>query len=433
MSMVRNELSTRKDMTTENCSELVRPKTSASSTLKGFDYQFLYGLDAFLERRINTDNLSVRFELLDDIEFIEDGRVTGLEQIKHHGDSTKKRSLTEFSEDIWKTLIIWAEFIARHQDYREVQFYFVTTQTVKENSIFFDLKNKSRTDFDLNSIVDRLDQHCQNELSKKNKNNNLCKYYKKFYELDRFQKMNIINRIYIYDNSKDLREIENSIKTRIQGVAYISDIDKVYEALIGWWYMKISEQIKSSSPVPIHSKELDNKLEDLRNTYSSKYLKIYDDIGKISNEFYQNMSRYNFCKQLKIIGVTEEQILYAAEAYYFAKNHLLRWTADFDISLDDQKKYQDHLYDEWKHWFADITRKAQETTDPSELARLGYEIYDHFVKNAEYDFSPSKQLGSEKKRFTRGTYHILAGGQSDPIQLGWHPHYTEELSKMGDE
>ena len=71
--------------------EEIDSKYSARKTTQaGMIYQSLCGLLHFLQLRNNTEKLSVRFEILDDIDFSFDDNVVGLAQIKHRGYAKKR-------------------------------------------------------------------------------------------------------------------------------------------------------------------------------------------------------------------------------------------------------------------------------------------------------------------------------------------------------
>ena len=109
---------------------------SAQEPSLGYHYQIRYALYLLLKARDKEDPF-VRLENLDDVE-IGDLNQIDLFQTKFHNQ--KAADLTDASVDIWKTIRVWSEMTTTKQiDLENIVLVLVTTSSVSENSILYEL------------------------------------------------------------------------------------------------------------------------------------------------------------------------------------------------------------------------------------------------------------------------------------------------------
>ena len=84
--------------------------SSAQSSMLGYFYQPFYALLILLNKDTGEcDNAQVYIENIDDIDFQMGNNHLTLYQNKHH--IKRQGSISDKSEDLWKTIRIWAERI----------------------------------------------------------------------------------------------------------------------------------------------------------------------------------------------------------------------------------------------------------------------------------------------------------------------------------
>ena len=412
--------------------EEMNSKYSARKTAQaGLIYQSLCGLLHFLQMRYNNNNLSVRFEILDDIEFILDGTVTGLGQIKHHGCAKEDRKITNFSEDIWNTIGIWIDYIISH-DASAVNFYFITTQEISDKSFFLKLVHGINYQ-DKHEIINLMNEHCHTALQKEYNNEKKKEPYNKFLNLTDYQKELLITRLKIIANSPNLDNIDDEIKKYLQSMVGNKKLNEAYRDLKEWWVNRVNEQITSGSINPITLAEFELKEEEIRNKYSKYYLTV--EKQEITSDLRELYSHYRFSEQLQLIGATHNQIMTAVDEFYFANGNRVRWVDNAELLTTELDKYDNELKDECAWRFDDMEHSANETSDDAELAKHGYDLYQRCQSEINVQISPTKTVDGFMRKITRGSLHILAGTdpQEDDVKIGWHPQFRERLTKVTEE
>jgi hypothetical protein len=94
----------------------VPPATTANpftggAAATGYLFQCRYALHLLLERYKEDTDAEVSIEKFDDISFDAHGTPKELIQSKHHSDVTP--DLTDFSPDLWKSLRVWSDGVAK--------------------------------------------------------------------------------------------------------------------------------------------------------------------------------------------------------------------------------------------------------------------------------------------------------------------------------
>src|SRR4051812_32987345 len=83
-----------------------KSKYSAAESMQGYLYQCRFALLLMLRRNRAPAGVRMSIERFDDIAFEDKGSPRELLQTKHRA---RAGSLTDLSEDLWKTLRIWCE------------------------------------------------------------------------------------------------------------------------------------------------------------------------------------------------------------------------------------------------------------------------------------------------------------------------------------
>ena len=390
-------------------------------------YQSLCGLFHFLQLRDDTGKLSVRFEILDDIDFSSDNHTRGLAQIKHHGYAKNAVKITDSTEDVWKTIGIWTEYLIANE-ISDFDFYLITTQDISKNSFFSQLisgadpKNKQET-------IDQMTKHCKHESEKPAGSDKMKVYYNKFLTLTDYQKHLLVNRIKIIANSPTIENIDSEIKKYLRSLARSDKFDEAYRSLKEWWVNRVNEQILSGTINPITSDEFELKEEEIRNRYSGHILKTEEQ--KLPEDVRATLRHFMFSEQLLLVGATDNQLMTAADEYYFANGNRVRWVENAELLSRELDTYDDQLESEWRVRFESMQRHARKTNDEAELIELGYGLYDRCQTEIDVPLSPTKTVDKDMKKITRGSLHILAGTspQADNMRIGWHPMFKDRLKK----
>ena len=417
-------------MTDEN----IIKKTNHSAdktTVAGMRYQTLYGLYAFFKLRGEYTNLSIRFEKEDDIVLLTDNNPVILAQVKHHGYAAKPKKIINSSKDAWKTIGIWIDQF-KSPGYERVQFHLITTETVADRSIFCRLSHeRKKRRFEPGDIVSKLDKYCEGEIDK-NADGDMNKYYSTYLNLNQEDKLNLVNRITIFDASPNLDEIDYHIKQYVASMCRPEDVDRAYNDIKSWWENRSNDQILEGGDDVITDIEFSVAEEKIRKAYSTSILQTKNHT--LPQEECKSLMRNVFSEQLRFIELDDDEILDAVNDYYFAKYNRLDWLAASRVYPDELNNYEESLENSWKKHFNRNKRDLTDESTETELIARGRNTYDS-CSQLTLQISESKKIDTNVERITLGSFHILADlrEHEEIPRIGWHPKYSEKLMKMRKE
>ena len=238
---------------------------SAGAPALGYIYQVRYALHILMKKGRETPSLGVSIEVIDDIAFDQKGEPRELLQLKHKVES--RANLTDSSSDLWGTVRIWAHYVKENRiNPEELIFTLVTTQTAKPDSIAGRLRPGSRGD--TGKIVEDLKRVADESESSTNQ-----AAYDEFSTLSGDQKRGLVNAIRVLDNSSDVGDVTEDIKSDIDLFVDPQKRDPFYERLEGWWLDKAIKQIQKEDAVSgIQYQELRHKIVSLRDQFVEENL-----------------------------------------------------------------------------------------------------------------------------------------------------------------
>ena len=208
-------------------------------------------------------------------------------------------------------------------------------------------------------------------------------------------------------------------------------IDYFYEKLIGWWFVKVINNIVGNKNIPIAYNELYEKISDISDEFKKDCLPIdYEfDFGDVTTE---NLSpeQKNFIKQLNLILVNDNEVANAVIDYYRAYMQRSKWIKEGKIYIGDLNQYEQRLIREWEQVKSKLENTRALITD-SDKINLGKDIYFQ-VGDLKLPICSSGVHSNRGFYIMRGSYHIL----SNSLRIGWHPEYLQKLNlneKQGEE
>ena len=412
--------------------------SSARSSMLGYFYQPFYALLILLNKDVGEcDNAQVYIENIDDIDFQMGNNHLTLYQNKHH--IKRQGSISDKSEDLWKTIRIWAERIKNKEiDIDNTTFILTTTVQASTNSIANNLtidKSFRNTQDALEKLLKISKEGAENK-NKRLLDDNIKKhpnedYYISFDSLDQNLKTKLVQNIYILDNQPEIENVQNDIKQILRFSVRRDQIDYFYEKLIGWWFVKVINNIVGNKNIPIAYNELYEKISDISDEFKKDCLPIdYEfDFGDVTTE---NLSpeQKNFIKQLNLILVNDNEVANAVIDYYRAYMQRSKWIKEGKIYIGDLNQYEQRLIREWEQVKSKLENTRALITD-SDKINLGKDIYFQ-VGDLKLPICSSGVHSNRGFYIMRGSYHIL----SNSLRIGWHPEYLQKLNlneKQGEE
>lgn len=402
--------------------------SSAKTSMLGYFYQPFYALYLLMSKDISEcDNAQIYIENLDDIDFQVGNNHLTLYQNKHH--INKQGSISDKSEDLWKTLRIWSERIKNKEiDLENTTFILTTTVTATPNSIAsklcFDKDRKTK------EALEGLIKIAEDGVEAKNKRladkdikkhvNEDC--YLAFASLDLQLKNKLINNIYVLDNQSEIQGIQNNIKQTLRYSVKREQIDYFFEKLIGWWFNEVIKNISESNKVPITYNELYEKILQISDEFKKDSLPIdYEfDFNNITAEHLAPEQK-NFIEQLNLILINEASISNAILDYYRAYMQRSKWIKEGSLFINDLNEYEQRLIREWEQVKTKLENIKNINTEDEKVA-FGKDLYFQ-IGDLRLPICSSGTHSNRGFYIMRGSYHIL----SNSLRIGWHPEYNERL------
>lgn len=404
--------------------------SSAQSSMLGYFYQPFFALQILMSKDVaECDNAQIYIENIDDIDFQMGNNHLTLYQNKHH--INRQGSISDKSEDLWKTLRIWSERIKNNEiDINNTSFFLTTTVNASANSIASKLSiNKStrNTQEALEEFI-RISKEGVENKNKRLSDENIRKhvnedYYESFYSLDLQLKTKLVQNIYILDNQPEIENVQNNIKQILRFSARREQINYFYEKLIGWWFSRVINNLIEDTKIPITYNELHEKISDISDEFKKDSLPIdYEfDFSDVTAE-YLSPNQKNFIKQLNLILVNDNEIANAVLDYYRAYMQRSKWMQEGKLYISDLSQYEQRLIREWEQ----VKSKFENTRtiiSEKDKIELGKDIYFQ-VGDLKLPICSSGVHSNRGFYIMRGSYHIL----SNSLKIGWHPEYIQRLS-----
>jgi len=392
----------------------VRTKFSAADSALGYLYQCGYALLAALERLSRGDDFALYLETLDDVVFVHDGRPDEILQTK----CTRQReaSLTDASEDLWKTLRIWIETPATDGAHEGRSLFLVTTATAGPSSAASHLRCRHR---DVDAALARLVATVQSSTSKRN-----YQAYAAFRALPEESARALLNTVFVLDSAATVEDLDNLIYTKIRPVASPRFREPVLDQLLGWWLRQVVRHLAQGSPTlqPLaRAADIEDQISVLREQFRLENLPIDEELkeANVDPAIYADRA---FMRQLGLIAVGPRRRLIAAQNYFRASEQRSRWISTDLCQVGELGRYDRRLIEEWTIHFEQERERLASDADEAARTGTGKRVYEW----AETASIPIRRDCIEPF-ITRGSYHLLADDEQNGPPVGWHPNYRERL------
>jgi hypothetical protein len=391
----------------------------ASQSALGYLHQCQYALLLGLQRD-EEPNLCISIEKLDDIAFHENPSSADvakqLLQVKHH--INRAGGLGDASPDIWKTIRIWSEAVAKNQiDLDHATLCLLTTTTpTNRNAIRFlspDLTLRKPED-----ARSKLEQAGATSTSDTIKN-----AYAIYMGLSEPQRIRLFKAMYLLDTSLMAADLQNAIGIAVRHAVEPHHRLAFVERLQGWWYQRVVVHLSAAVNQPIPVLAIQQQVHELRGQFQRDCLP--DDLFKeqLPPEATPNEDDRMFILQLLLIGLTQQRLRIAQEDHYRAFSQRSRWVKDNLIGMDDLSNFESRLVDSWKLKFLIMKDAVEVGCDDPRLARHGLNLYQWVETEAPSQSALWVRPQFQSPYMTRGSFHILA----ELLRVGWHPEYESRF------
>ncbi len=381
----------------------------ASASATGYLFQCRCALLAGLRAIPESPQLELSIERFDDIAFEAHGEPIELIQTKHHIE--KKGNLRDASVDLWKTLLIWSNLVAKDVEAPfRLRFVLLTTATAPDGSAASYLRLRDRNEAEANKRL------LQSAALSKNKEN--AKAYEAYKSLSENLRLNLLQAIMVLDGSPNIIDVGEEIGREVYYAVARDQIDHFVERLEGWWFGAVVKALAGTAPKAIRVLAIDQRVDELREDFKRSALPV--DYGSTipSPAIVAELDKRPFVRQLRKIQIGSRRIEYAIRDYYRASEQRSRWARE-DLLVDGElENYERELVEAWEPRHAAMLDELPPTCTPDEKIVAGQSLFKWVETEASFP------LRSVRDRFlTHGSYHVL----SNRYTVGWHPEYRADV------
>lgn len=358
---------------------------------------------------------SISVEKFDDVAFEIGNRPVEMLQMKHHQNS--KKSLSNASTDLWKTLRVWSSAILSGDvDLSETSFTIITTENASKGSAASKLRPSNR---DEESALEMLLATVAESTNDSNKS-----AYKEFMKLPREIQVLLLRNITVLDSSPNIIDTKDRILINLQYATRPEHIEQFFQRLEGWWFQKIVDHLSSDfeNVSSISKKELLDIISDLREQFTRENLPIdYPNPLAIDESELPTESRI-FVEQLKLVAVHHNRIQKAISDYYRAYYQRSKWMREDLVGVEEIPSYETRLIDEWERLFYRMKEDLGDASAEKIKIKSGRDLFNKI----EDELTVHIRKNCTEPYIMRGSYHIL----SNQKKIGWHTDFIKRLQEI---
>jgi hypothetical protein len=389
---------------------------SAADSVLGYLYQVRVALLWSLRRLKNGDDFTVSLETLDDVTFQSSGGTPEeLLQTKYH--QKHEASLTDASEDLWKTLRVWFEAYADKTILAGTCLHLLTTGKAKTGSVAAYLKAGESRDVDV--ALKGLEATARSSASTAN-----AAAYSAFLKTVPADRKKLLQSVIVLDGAPLMVTLDDQLKAEAFWAVERKHHETFLERLEGWWLRRILKQLVSPATADrVRASEIEAQMSDLREQFKQDSLPIDSDLltFDLDEATRAAHSASVFVKQLEIITTGKRRIVAAVRDYYRAFEQRSRWLRDDLILTDDLSQYERRLIDEWELVFEAMKDELGEAAAEEAKQTAARRV----LQWAEHVAMPVRPDVTEPF-IARGSFQML----SDEVRLGWHPDFQVRLADL---
>jgi len=233
----------------------------------------------------------------------------------------------------------------------------------------------------------------------------------------------LLDATYVIDKSPTISDTAVLIRTKIRAAGAREHRDAIFERLEGWWFEKVVEQLRASTPTPISGFEVYDKLTAIAEQFRPGALPI-DFLDAQPDSVDALRDNRLFVYQLRIIEVNQTRIEKAIIDYYRAFEQRSRWARDELLVGGEVETYERRLVDEWQRFAAAVSEELPKDVGEDYLKKVGRDILNWMEFKTDIRIRPNVT----EPYVMRGSYHMLANKAQPGVW--WHPSFIERLAEV---
>jgi len=382
---------------------------SAGPSALGYMAQVEYALLLVLRRMDDEINFDVSIETMDDIVFHSDGDVDELFQSKHRVN--QMASLTDSSEDVWKTINTWLV-----EAPSGVSVNLVTNAIAPSNSAISKLRGGD--DRDVRAAADGLAT-----IARTSENQSTESSREAFLKLGDDGRRNFLSQITLVDGLPSVDNVMAHLELAVRKSTKSNYRIALIERLRGWWLQRVYEhlmRISSGEYDRISSLEVEGRLHAIAQHLRDDDLPI--DFLNMPEPTVEEASEDErvFVHQLRLIALSSSRIRQCIYDHNRAFVQRSKWEREKLLQVGELGDYETRLKEAWIRYCLPETDAMGE--DEEVIQREARERFIRFDQSS----LPRIRAHVAAEYVSSGSLHIL----SDRMIIGWHPGWIQRLREI---
>lgn len=380
----------------------------AAGPALGYLAQVDFALLATLERMDDEDAFAVSIETLDDIVFHHADSDTATEkwQSKHSIDT--RRTLSDASSDLWKTLHNWIV----EPTGAGVRLVLLATAAAGDAAS----RLRAGGGRDVAFAQQRLERTARESSNTAN-----ADYYCAFLKLTPQQRTELLDRVDVIDGTTTVAAIGPELERAVRKSVKAQRRTALVERLRGWWHARVIahlDGVARGTTDRITAAEVEDRLLEIADSLRDENLPIdVLDFPQPSLDEISDDDRI-FVAQLRLVAIGSERLRKSIYDHNRAFAQRSIWQRDRLLEVGELGRYDQELKEAWERFFLPVGDDDPEL-EPAAILRLARERF------AQLDRSDLAPIRREVRQgwVARGSLHVLA----DRLEIGWHPQWIEHL------
>jgi len=383
---------------------------SASAAALGYLYQAKSAMLELIRGSAIRPDAELSLEIFDDVAWEMEGTPLELLQLKHHAASS--RSLTDKSDDLWRTISVWLDS-GDPLNPNGPLLSLITTQSAADGSACSLLRPGAGIDIEGAVLALRAAAAESDSTTTK-------AVRERFLQMTRADQGIFIGRIRVLDNAPKIDDVDALIRTELRLAIPVGRDRPFMERLWGWWYERVIEMLRHEKK-SVSLLGLRIFLTDLQSEFIEDNLPTFDDLQLNASDVgeYQD---YTFVHQLRWISSAEAILRRAILDYYKAYAHTVKWLEEDLVGIEELQRFEVRLKEEWDLAYAFTLQKLPEGATETEKQAVGRDLLEATL--ARFDLRVRDRYGDPF--FMRGKHHQLA----DEGSIGWHPEFRAKIDEL---
>jgi hypothetical protein len=384
---------------------------AAAASAAGYQYQTWWSLLEMLRTGPDRPDATLTLEMYDDVAWEDGGTPTELLQTKHH--QAAGRSLSDMSDDVWRSLQVWLD-TAAPSDPAGPLMHLVSTDQAPAGTAAHALRPGSR---DLQAAVTRLTTAAQTSTSATSQ-----KARARFLGLGPSGRTVFLSRVFMVDGAPRLEDVDAQARRTLSWALPRGHEDVFMYLLWGWWDAQAVGMLRGKR-TGVGVPEVYQQINDLRDQFTQDRLPTLVELRDVDTENVLTAHReHAFVAQLGWINWPPLNLQKAVVDFFRAYTQTARWVSEDLIGIDELQRFEDELVDEWQREFEFMQIDLGADAAEDDKQRAGSALLRQLLDATEVRV----RARYDDAFFARGKRHELA----DSGRIGWHAEFEDRLREL---